>query len=77
MIIRVKRGVITYKTTNKISTFQKRFEINHQQAWKDWIEQKKNGVKEIHDLQTKGVAPTYLLFLLSLIMQIFIARMIL
>jgi len=37
-VARLKKGIITYKTTNGIFTTWKHLEITHQEMWAKWIE---------------------------------------
>jgi len=43
LIIGIQRSIINYRTTNGIFALKKHLETNHQQVWKEWIEQEKDG----------------------------------
>jgi hypothetical protein len=44
VIIRCKKDIISYKTTNGIFAFQKHIEGVHQQMWNEWMNKRKIGV---------------------------------
>jgi hypothetical protein len=40
VLVRLKKGIINYKSTNRILTFQKHLEVTHKKNRIEWIEQK-------------------------------------
>jgi hypothetical protein len=39
----LRKGIITYKTTNEIFVLQKHLELMHQQLWSEWVDKEKDG----------------------------------
>jgi hypothetical protein len=62
LVVKLKKGIISYKTTNGIFTLRKYFETTHWQMWIEWIKQKNMGLKEKSGLSKKGLAPPHLPF---------------
>jgi len=48
-----RKGIITYKTTNGIFTFQNHLELLHRQLWNEWVDQEKDGLNAEKQLSKK------------------------
>jgi hypothetical protein len=62
LVVKLKKGIISYKTTNGIFTLDKHLETTHWQMWIEWIKRKNMGLKERSGLPKKGLAPPHLPF---------------
>jgi hypothetical protein len=68
LVVKLKKGIISYKTTNWIFTLRKHLETTHWQMWIEWIKRKNMGLKERNGLSKKGLAPPHLPFPFFLVM---------
>jgi hypothetical protein len=56
--VRSRKDIITYKTTNGISIFQKHLELLHRQLWSEWVDQEKDGLNAKKIPSKKKFGPT-------------------
>jgi hypothetical protein len=56
--VALKNGIITYKTTNGISSHQKHLEFVHYKLWGEWIVREKQGPKYEQCISKKRSGPT-------------------
>jgi hypothetical protein len=67
LVVKLKKGIISYKIINGIFTVQKHLETMHWQMWIEWIKWKNMGLKERSGLPKKGLAPPHLPFPIFLV----------
>jgi len=53
-----RKGIIIYKTMNRIFALRKHLELLHLQLWNEWVDQKKDGFKAEKQPSRKRFGPT-------------------